>query len=118
MTDNRWTEAVKRWRSLLPEERRRRHLEAIPRYVANSMAMEGEPVDETWIRERLARRIRRLGISETAKRILSLTRIPPANAQRSNYTVDSHEPGWPCGRPPVGFGQVEPHLGSGYRPAS
>ena len=37
------------------EERRRRHLEAIPRHVANSMAMEGEPVDEAWIRERLTR---------------------------------------------------------------
>ena len=57
MPDTRWMEAVDRWRSLSPEERRRRHLEAIPRHVANSMAMEGEPVSEAWIRERLARRI-------------------------------------------------------------
>ena len=58
MPENDWREAVERWRSLSPEERRRLHLEAIPRHVANSMAMEGEPVDEAWIRERLARRIR------------------------------------------------------------
>ena len=58
MPDAHWTEAVKRWRSLPEAERRRRHQEAIPRHVANSMAMEGEPVDETWIRERLSSRIR------------------------------------------------------------
>ena len=57
MPDNQWMEAVERWRSLPEEERRRRRLEAIPRHVANSMAMEGEPVDEAWIRERLARHI-------------------------------------------------------------
>ena len=57
MPDTRWTEVIERWRNLPPEERRRRHIEAIPRHVANSMAMEGEPVDEAWIRERLARRI-------------------------------------------------------------
>ena len=55
MPETKWTQAVKRWRSLPPEERRRRHLEAIPRHVANSMAMEGEPVEEAWIREQLAR---------------------------------------------------------------
>lgn len=58
MPDTNWIEAIERWRSLPAEERRRRHLEAIPRHVANSMAMEGEPVDEDWIRERLGRRIR------------------------------------------------------------
>ena len=30
----------------------------LPRHVANSMAMEGEPVDEAWIRERLAPKTR------------------------------------------------------------
>ena len=55
MPHTRWMEAIERWRSLPAEERRRRHLEATPRHVANSMAMEGEPVDEAWIRERLAR---------------------------------------------------------------
>ena len=55
MPDVRWIEAIEQWRSLPAEERMRRHLEAIPRHVANSMAMEGEPVDEAWIRERLAR---------------------------------------------------------------
>ena len=58
MPDTGWMEAIERWRSLPTEERRRRHLEAIPRHVANSMAMEGEPMDEAWIQERLARRIR------------------------------------------------------------
>ena len=55
MRDVHWMAAIERWRSLPAEEHRRRHLKAIPRHVANSMAMEGEPVDETWIRERLAR---------------------------------------------------------------
>ena len=58
MPDTRWLEAIERWRSLPEEERRRRHQEAIPRHVANSMAMEGEPVDEARVRERLARRVR------------------------------------------------------------
>ncbi len=57
MPDNSWKEAIKRWRNLSEEERRNRHLEAIPKHVANSMAMEGEPVDEEWIREQLAHRI-------------------------------------------------------------
>lgn len=56
MPDTQWMEAIERWRSLPLEERRRRHLAAIPHHVANSMAMEGEPVDEAWIRERLAPR--------------------------------------------------------------
>ena len=50
-------QVTQHWRSLPLEERRRRHLEAIPRYAANSMTMEGEPVDEAWIRKRLARHI-------------------------------------------------------------
>lgn len=62
-SDHKWREAVERWRKLPLHERRRRHLEAIPRHVANSMAMEGEPVDEAWIRECLAKRIRELGIA-------------------------------------------------------
>lgn len=58
MPTTTWTKAIEHWRSLPLEERRRQHLEAIPRHAANSMAMEGEPVDEAWIRKRLARRIR------------------------------------------------------------
>ncbi|MYD31103.1 MAG: hypothetical protein F4X01_05810 [Nitrospira sp. SB0661_bin_20] len=64
MPDNRWKETIKHWRTLPVEERRRRHLEAIPRHVANSMAMEGEPVDEAWIQERLVRRIQLLATSK------------------------------------------------------
>ena len=59
MPDSNWEEAIRKWRALPEEERRRRHLEAIPRHVANSMAMSGEPVDEEWIRQCLARRIAR-----------------------------------------------------------
>lgn len=55
--DVKWMQVTEHWRSLLPEERWRRHLEVIPRHVANSMAMEGKPVDEAWIRERLARHL-------------------------------------------------------------
>ena len=64
MPDTRWIEAIERWRGRLPEERRRRHLGAIPRHVANSMAMEGEPVAEEWIRERLVRRVPALATSK------------------------------------------------------
>ncbi len=59
MPDIHWEEAIRNWRALPEEERRRLHLAAIPRHVANSMAMAGEPVDEDWIRQRLARRIAR-----------------------------------------------------------
>ena len=82
MPDTGWMKAVERWRSLPPEERRRRHLEAIPRHVANSMAMEGEPVDEAWIRERLARRIRPPGYIETSAGILSYQELAPLLAER------------------------------------
>jgi len=64
MSDKELLEAINHWRSLPVEERRRLHLEAIPRHVANSMAMEGEPVDEEWLRERLARRIRQRAMSK------------------------------------------------------
>lgn len=57
MQEEEWKKAIRQWRSLPIEERRRRHLEAISRHVANSMAMEGEPVDEEWIRQRLADRM-------------------------------------------------------------
>ncbi len=53
MSDNQWKEAIARWRRLPPEERRRCHLEAIPRHVADFMAMEGEPVSEERIRKHL-----------------------------------------------------------------
>ena len=58
-----WTETIASWRRL-PVEERRRHLAAIPRPVANSMAMKGEPVDETWIRERFARLVQSPGTSK------------------------------------------------------
>ena len=58
MTNPDWMQAIERWRLLPPEERLRRHWQAIPRHVANSMAMEGEPVAESVIRDRLAERNR------------------------------------------------------------
>lgn len=58
MPESHWEQAIIQWRKLTPEERRRRDLEAIPRRVANSMAMAGEPVDEETIRELLARHVR------------------------------------------------------------
>ena len=61
--NNQLLEAVQQWRKLPPDERVRQHIEAIPRHVANSMAMEGEQVDEAWIRKRLVRRIRQLGLT-------------------------------------------------------
>ena len=67
MSEINWIQATERWRSLPEEERRRRHLQAIPRHVANSMAMEGEPVDEEWIRERLAYHILQAGKLYSAK---------------------------------------------------
>lgn len=62
MPNYRLQEAIREWRTLPPAERLRRNLEAIPRRVANSMAMAGEPVDEARIREHVERRIRELGI--------------------------------------------------------
>ena len=67
MPDTSRTDAVRRWRRLPPEERRRRHLEAIRRHVANSMVMKGEPVDEAWIRERLSHCTRRRATPKPAK---------------------------------------------------
>lgn len=50
MTKPQWIKAIEHWRSLPQEERRRRHLQAILRHVANSMAMAEDAVDEDWIR--------------------------------------------------------------------
>ena len=58
-------EAIQNWRALPPEDRLRRNLKAIPGRVTNSMAMEGEPVDEARIRQHLERRIRELGNTDT-----------------------------------------------------
>ena len=67
MSEITWIKAIERWRGLTDAGRRRHHLEAIPRRVANSMAMEGEPVDEEWIRERLADRTRQPATSKPPK---------------------------------------------------
>jgi hypothetical protein len=50
-----WKEAIANWRKLAVEQRFQRHLAAIPRHVAMSMAMEGEPVEEALVRKQLAR---------------------------------------------------------------
>ena len=82
MPNAAWIEAIERWRSLPLEERRRRRLEAIPRHVANSMAMEGEPMDEEWIRERLAPAYSASRYVETSFGILSCREIVPLLAER------------------------------------
>ena len=67
MPSTNWSEATERWRSLSPEEQRRRRIAAIPRHVADSMAMEGEPVNEEWIRERLNFHIQQRAASRLQK---------------------------------------------------
>ena len=52
-----WIHAIENWRRLSAEERRHRHMEALPRHVANSVALEGKLVDEEWIRQWLARSV-------------------------------------------------------------
>ncbi len=52
-----WKQVIENWRKLPAQERRLRHLRAIPRHVANSMAMANEPVSEQFIRDVLRHRI-------------------------------------------------------------
>ena len=49
MPEDTKLQVTEHWRHLSLEEQQRRHLEAIPRHVANSIPMEGEPVDNAWI---------------------------------------------------------------------
>jgi len=86
--DSQWTRMIQHWRSLPLAERRRQHLEAIPRHAANSMAMEGEPVDEAWLRARLASRIR--------KRLIRLAEPCPPSSTGPNpaeFTCDTPQTG-------------------------
>ena len=48
-----WKRTTIEWRKLSAQERRQRHLRAIPRGVTTSMAMERQPVSEQFVRERL-----------------------------------------------------------------
>lgn len=50
-----WKLAIKRWRSLTPEEQVRVRLASLPRKVARSMAFEGEPVDQRMLERELDR---------------------------------------------------------------
>ena len=54
-----WIEAIRVWRALPEEEKRRRRLESIPRKVARSMAFEGEPVDLKVLEAQLAQHLMR-----------------------------------------------------------
>lgn len=96
MSDNELQKAINRWRSLPMEERQRRHLEAIPRHVANSMAMAGEPVDEVWLRERLARRIRhhslRFSVDGTTRRNNHCSRVQERIVWFLDYFIPSLGP--------------------------
>ena len=79
-------DAVERWRSLPEEERYRRRLEAIPRHVANSMAMAGELVDEAWIRQRIASSMPAPRYVETAIGTISYQELAPLLAERVTNT--------------------------------
>lgn len=76
MTNPDWMQAIERWRLLPPEERLRRNWQAIPRHVANFMAMEGEPLSESVIRARLADRNREIKPSK-----------PPVADRKNGETV-------------------------------
>ena len=44
-----WKQAIERWRALPAAEKHRRRWTAIPRSVARSFALEGEPVDQAML---------------------------------------------------------------------
>lgn len=93
MSDTRWMEAVQRWRELPPEERRRRHLEAIPsprRQLDGDggRARERDVDPETTCPSRSATRY-----IETSAGILSYQQLAPLLAGRAA------EPSWPL---PIG----------------
>ena len=50
-----WKTNIERWRKLSPEQQRAIRLRRIPRKVANSMAFEGEPVDQAMLERELVR---------------------------------------------------------------
>ena len=56
-----WVQVVQKWRKLTPEQQRRARLARLPRKVARSMAVEGEPVDEEMLRQELYRLVRKRG---------------------------------------------------------
>ena len=49
-------EIIRRWRALPEAEKHRRRWASIPRSVARSMALEGEPVDQAMLEAEHARR--------------------------------------------------------------
>jgi len=50
-----WREAIRQWRALPEEEKRRDRLENLPRKVVRSCPFEGEPVDLALLEAELAR---------------------------------------------------------------
>lgn len=63
-----WREAIWRWRALPDEEKHRRRWESIPRSVARSFAIAGEPVDLALLEAEHARQpmppmVRALGLA-------------------------------------------------------
>jgi hypothetical protein len=50
-----WKQAIKRWRTLPPEEQARSRRNRIPLNVAESMAFEGEPVELAKLEAELVR---------------------------------------------------------------
>ncbi len=58
-----WTQAIRQWRLLTPEEQRQIRRRNLPRKVARSMAFEGEPVDQQMLEAELDRLTRPPGTS-------------------------------------------------------
>jgi hypothetical protein len=65
LSPSNWIEAINYWRSLSPEEQRRRALSKLPRKVARSMAFAGEPVDQAMLEDELNRLTGQPGTSTT-----------------------------------------------------
>ena len=50
-----WKDVIRQWRALPEAEKHRRRWTSIPRSVARSMALEGEPVDQAMLEAEHAR---------------------------------------------------------------
>lgn len=120
MTNPDWMQTIERWRLLPLEERLRRHLQAIPRHVANSMAMEGEPVAESVIRARLAERNREIEPPKSPvperKNFLTPTKAQNMSPRAVIVALMEGFEGKPCRYPFCFQGKGEARVKAGGRP--